>query len=293
MDEILIEEKKYVSSKRAAKITGYAKDYVGQLCREGRVPARLVGRSWYVLESAIQDHRFGADTTKPTESHIKSAESHAKIKKEKDETPITTKYSSWESPRYEASKAKLPSYARDEDATIPELRADADSSYKKEIEVTPQKLEDSWREWFDHIEDSAAEFKRGVEPIIPMMLTEKEGDLETVRPELREEARPVEEGAVSVSLRTVSNSSATEKESIPTSLSTAAIPVQRPVALEESEISLELGNNTALTSIIKGVCLLLMLFSVAVAVLNTGYLDKYVTSYKQAHYFSGITTVNK
>ena len=59
MDEILIEEKRYISSKRAAKITGYAKDYIGQLCREGRVPARLVGRSWYVLETAIQDHRFG------------------------------------------------------------------------------------------------------------------------------------------------------------------------------------------------------------------------------------------
>ncbi|MHB1163603.1 MAG: hypothetical protein ACYCZZ_03760, partial [Minisyncoccota bacterium] len=60
MDELLIEGKKYISSKQAAKITGYAKDYIGQLCREGRVSARLVGRSWYVLEAAIQDHRFGA-----------------------------------------------------------------------------------------------------------------------------------------------------------------------------------------------------------------------------------------
>ena len=69
MDEILIEEKKYVSSKRAAKMTGYAKDYIGQLCREGRVPARLVGRSWYVLETAIQDHRFGTtDETAPSAS---------------------------------------------------------------------------------------------------------------------------------------------------------------------------------------------------------------------------------
>ncbi len=59
MDEIFIEEKKYISSKQAAKVTGYAKDYIGQLCREGRVPARLVGRNWYVLETAIQDHRFG------------------------------------------------------------------------------------------------------------------------------------------------------------------------------------------------------------------------------------------
>jgi hypothetical protein len=60
MDEITLEDKAYVSSKRAAQITGYAKDYVGQLCREGRVEARLVGRNWYVLESSIRAHRFGA-----------------------------------------------------------------------------------------------------------------------------------------------------------------------------------------------------------------------------------------
>jgi hypothetical protein len=61
MDELVIDDKKYISTRQAAKITGYAKDYVGQLCREGRVPARLVGRSWYVLESALADHRFGND----------------------------------------------------------------------------------------------------------------------------------------------------------------------------------------------------------------------------------------
>lgn len=85
MDEILIEEKKYVSSKRAAKITGYAKDYIGQLCREGRVPARLVGRSWYVLESAIQDHRFGDE------------------QKESQEETLTSLSGTWENPRYEAA----------------------------------------------------------------------------------------------------------------------------------------------------------------------------------------------
>lgn len=91
MDEILIDEKKYVSSKRAAKITGYAKDYIGQLCREGRVPARLVGRSWYVLESAIQDHRFGDS---------------AEGAKESAESPRTL-YSTWESPRYEAASVDM------------------------------------------------------------------------------------------------------------------------------------------------------------------------------------------
>mgnify|MGYP001559802601 CR=1 FL=1 len=140
MDEILIEEKKYVSSKRAAKITGYAKDYIGQLCREGRVPARLVGRSWYVLESAIKDHRFGdVMDAPPTENE---------------------KRPTWEAPRYEASKDEfLPSINR--------LREEDDK--EKESEFS-QHLQDSWRAWFDRVGD--------IEPIItPITVPEPEKEV--------------------------------------------------------------------------------------------------------------------
>lgn len=68
MDEITIDDKTYISSKRAAAITGYAKDYVGQLCREGRVEARLIGRSWYVLEESIRKHRFETEESTPDSS---------------------------------------------------------------------------------------------------------------------------------------------------------------------------------------------------------------------------------
>ncbi len=61
MDEVTLDGKVFISSKRAAQITGYAKDYVGQLCREGRVEARLVGRSWYIYEQSIREHRFGQE----------------------------------------------------------------------------------------------------------------------------------------------------------------------------------------------------------------------------------------
>ena len=135
MDEILIEEKRYVSSKRAAKLTGYAKDYIGQLCREGRVPARLVGRSWYVLESAIQDHRFGTKDVKP----LKREESAAPEKE-------------WESPRYEAtSEEHLPVINRlkaDDSETLPEQENEADST---------QYLHDSWGEWFSHVAKTTSE----------------------------------------------------------------------------------------------------------------------------------------
>lgn len=56
MDEIIVNQIKYISSKRASAATGYAKDYVGQLVRQGKVDARKVGRSWYVNEGQILKH---------------------------------------------------------------------------------------------------------------------------------------------------------------------------------------------------------------------------------------------
>lgn len=56
-DELKLEGKKYISSKRAARISGYTKDYIGQLCRAGALPARMVGRSWYIEEQALKAHR--------------------------------------------------------------------------------------------------------------------------------------------------------------------------------------------------------------------------------------------
>ena len=47
----------YISASRAAEKTGYAADYIGQLCRSGKIPGKLLGRSWYVDFQALSDHR--------------------------------------------------------------------------------------------------------------------------------------------------------------------------------------------------------------------------------------------
>ncbi|HEY4502337.1 MAG TPA: hypothetical protein VJH21_00705 [Candidatus Paceibacterota bacterium] len=57
MEELVFEKKKYVSSRRAARISGYTKDYIGQLCRAGALPAKMVGRNWYIDEDALKEHR--------------------------------------------------------------------------------------------------------------------------------------------------------------------------------------------------------------------------------------------
>ena len=116
MNELTLDGKTYVSSKRAAEITGYAKDYVGQLCREGRVEARLVGRNWYILESAIREHRFGEK--EPENTNTLKTQSSAPA---------------WDRPRYEQ---EIP-------PAIPTLSAR--TSPKAEL---VSDMQSAWQEWF-------------------------------------------------------------------------------------------------------------------------------------------------
>lgn len=155
MDEITIGDKIYVSSKRAAKITGYAKDYIGQLCREGRVEAKLVGRNWYVLEAAIKDHRFGKEEVLP----VKAVE-------ELQTAPRSTE--TWQKPQYEALEA----------VPIPEL-----SLQEKVVEPLGSRavadMQSAWREWFQDkqqmaLPDGDDHFKDEYLPVIQEDTTENE-----------------------------------------------------------------------------------------------------------------------
>lgn len=159
MDEITIGDKIYVSSKRAAKITGYAKDYIGQLCREGRVEAKLVGRNWYVLEAAIKDHRFGKEEVLP----VKAVE-------EPQTAPRSTE--TWQKPQYEALEAvPIPELSLQEKVAEPlGSRAVAD-------------MQSAWREWFQDkqqmaLPDGDDHFKDGYLPVIQEDTTEKEQEAE-------------------------------------------------------------------------------------------------------------------
>jgi hypothetical protein len=56
-DSLILEGKIYISAKRAAKIINYAQDYIGQLCRSGKLDSKMIGRSWYVTEESLLAHR--------------------------------------------------------------------------------------------------------------------------------------------------------------------------------------------------------------------------------------------
>lgn len=126
MDSLTIEGKEYVSSKRASDITGYAKDYIGQLCREGRVEARLVGRNWYISEASLKDHRFGPqEPSKVLESPVSG------------ETVVP------EDPEY----PKYPKYQPEVAPMLPELSDRASPEDIRDSEEVTD-MQSAWKEWF-------------------------------------------------------------------------------------------------------------------------------------------------
>ncbi len=63
-DEVVLNGKTYVSSKRAAEHTGYARDYIGQLSRSGSIDAERVGGLWYVSMESLQSYEKNAETAR-------------------------------------------------------------------------------------------------------------------------------------------------------------------------------------------------------------------------------------
>lgn len=57
-DSLILEHKKYISAKQASSLVGYTSDYVGQLCRENKIESKMVGRTWFVSEESILNHKI-------------------------------------------------------------------------------------------------------------------------------------------------------------------------------------------------------------------------------------------
>lgn len=63
-DELFLNGKTYVSSKKAAETTGYARDYIGQLARGGNIDAERVGGLWYVSLDSLQSYEKNAESAR-------------------------------------------------------------------------------------------------------------------------------------------------------------------------------------------------------------------------------------
>jgi|CXWL01.1.fsa_nt_gi hypothetical protein len=165
MDELTLDNKIYISSKKAAAITGYAKDYVGQLCREGRVAARLVGRSWYVLEESIKSHRFGQGETIENIS--------IKIDEKIEEKNETIKDSIEKDTKYNTDFEHI--YFPDDTEPILESSSLVEQeAYVHTEEVQNQEhmsdMQNVWKEWFEQKgkqnENHHNEYKKETEDVV-------------------------------------------------------------------------------------------------------------------------------
>lgn len=254
MDEILIGDKKYISSKQAAKATGYAKDYIGQLCREGRVPARLVGRSWYVLESAIHDHRFG------------------EVKQQKETKPAAEH---WESPRYEADHEEFPAITHliEEERSAPAGDQEDTLSVGQTPELMSQvseQLQDAWKSWFERVSEEK-----------PAQKTETSSKFE--------EDSAAEE-SVSVPIRTVYTHPPVEL--LPRKMELDIVEEEESVPIQSQSGPKHASMRRVLLSahLVGGIVAVLIAIA---AIVNTGYLDKYIASYNQVSSFTGVIMHNK
>lgn len=63
--DIILDEGKYISSKRASEMTGYAQDYIGQLSRGGLIDARRIGGLWYVSMDSLLAYKNKSEEVKP------------------------------------------------------------------------------------------------------------------------------------------------------------------------------------------------------------------------------------
>lgn len=258
MDEITIEEKKYISSKRAAKITGYAKDYIGQLCREGRVPARLVGRNWYVLETAIQDHRFG-----DTESELK----HQEPAKFEERAKIVESETPKEMLRYESAPEQVPM----SDAT--------------------KGIQESWQAWFDRFDNESIvrleeeELKTEPEPAV-------------VKEEHEEEEPEEQSVAIDIPIHVQTKEVHTAMiptdllpwrhiESQPHDSEGEEDPVLT------TKKQTKRGPSRAILTTIQTCGVLLAIVTFVSAVIGSGYFDKYALSNKQVMMIAGVSLYNK
>lgn len=70
MQEVSLGGKTFISVKRAAEITGYTRDYLGQLARGGKIESQRVGRSWYVNIDSLSKHQDTAASYEPTPPEV-------------------------------------------------------------------------------------------------------------------------------------------------------------------------------------------------------------------------------
>ncbi len=130
-NELDFEGKKYISARRASEISGYNSDYIGQLCRKGSLDCRLVGRSWFVNEISLREHKDVASKT--PRGRIPILENRAASGEKSDKTTF-------------AHKAEIPKTAAiQKGVTRPVV-----SEFATGVQKEPESFDDSYLSFRSH-----------------------------------------------------------------------------------------------------------------------------------------------
>lgn len=280
MNELTIGDKVYISSKRAAEITGYAKDYVGQLCREGHVEAKMVGRSWYVLETSIKAHRFGADLENKVPEAILEPESVV----EDALLNVTPEQTTWKAATYVAeAPEKLPEL-------IPSATVEAEETVP--ASETLSDMQSAWQEWFSKKQELRLETpevidaREEAEGALPQQEV-KSGSFEEHVSAHEENVPEVDEPVQEVIVHRIQSTPEAEQmseEEIPVSIHKVASSVAKPlyesknaaVRREPREVSQVSGSKSG--SLIRVFLWVLIVITIGITLLSTGMLDNYLLS---------------
>lgn len=154
MEELVFGGKKFVSSRRASRITGYTKDYIGQLSRADKIEARLVGRNWYIEEESLLKHRKqtkgGFDSVQRISEVNKGVEDKTLLNKPKKSViqPFEMIYHGSEDDKPLNPEPKKPQLQQDDSKDIENLEQESQILIKKEhykqtkrVSLPPQHIE--------------------------------------------------------------------------------------------------------------------------------------------------------
>ncbi len=294
MNELTIDGQTYISSKRAAEITGYAKDYVGQLCREGRIEARLVGRNWYVLEKSVREHRFGKE-----EEAVVAEEVAEPVNEDKfAETPAVE----WGGSRYKAEEPDLIPILNDRIAAV-------------DVDVAPQHvpkssvvtdMQTAWLEWFSKKEQNAPRAEIEIEELV--QITEVAEDDEPVSAQEaigEEEQEEVEEESQEVPI-TLHMAPHEPQEVLDLSKAKLAdesdeVEVSDDYIVEEIEEEpvpvVKATSREGSYILVRSLLIAVMLVVVAITAIGTGYISKYdnygLSRLSEIRFLAGVSEYNK
>lgn len=309
MDELTIGDKIYISSKRAAAITGYAKDYVGQLCREGQVEAKMVGRSWYVLESSIRAHRFGRLEQSQsdmgpglaTEAEAETGAGSLVLADARNDLVTRT----WEAPKYVAEDAPaIPELmpGPTPEPIISDARETAQSLDMSDDRESLSEMQAAWKEWFENKQEpTATTFEpadREAEAAAEESPEEEEADNRTQNAEDEEAVAPeVAEESVPVVVHRIPEPRPAVHIEIPPKPVVRA-PARTDSAYEPDGVVIRekrvRRGSRGPTNLVYGTIMVVVAgIVIAIALIGSGFADTYLGNNPVIEYLGGASSISK